>query len=353
MKATPIPPDRSSWGSGAIVAELTAKRTADLIADGGQGQRARRLGGAQGRRLLRQLPRRGGHRAQGAGAAAADAAAHRRHQRRQRPGARARQRAARRRRRAQQHATRHGEPVRAVGRAGSRRSVALLAVPPAGRPRDARSRLLPRSVAAHGGAAQEVSGAHRRGADDRRRRRRARPRRRASSSSSGASPRRTRRASTPRTSRRATTTGRAPTSQAKAQGLDWDALLRRRGARQAAELRGLAAAAFTKHGGAGGLGAAVDVEGVPRLPRDGGGRGRDAQARGSSAAPRRHSPSSARATRSPASPGGATSTRSAASDIRVTTKRASIAHSMRCAWQPSRTTVPLERGQHFSRCRVA
>ena len=33
MKTTEIPPDRSTWGTGGILSELTAKRTADLIAE--------------------------------------------------------------------------------------------------------------------------------------------------------------------------------------------------------------------------------------------------------------------------------------------------------------------------------
>jgi putative endopeptidase len=33
LKTTEIPPDRSSWGSGAVLVELTTKRTADLIRD--------------------------------------------------------------------------------------------------------------------------------------------------------------------------------------------------------------------------------------------------------------------------------------------------------------------------------
>ena len=36
IKATPIPPDRSAWGSGEIVIELTRKRTAELIQSAGQ-----------------------------------------------------------------------------------------------------------------------------------------------------------------------------------------------------------------------------------------------------------------------------------------------------------------------------
>ncbi len=49
MKSTEIPPDRSSWGSGSILTELTARRTADLIADaakspGPAGSDARKIG---------------------------------------------------------------------------------------------------------------------------------------------------------------------------------------------------------------------------------------------------------------------------------------------------------------------
>src|SRR5205085_10345337 len=35
---TEIPADRSSWGPGAIVSELTSKRTAELIADTAKGK---------------------------------------------------------------------------------------------------------------------------------------------------------------------------------------------------------------------------------------------------------------------------------------------------------------------------
>jgi len=49
IKSTEIPPDRSSWGSGGILAELTAKRTADLIAEAAktsapEGSEARKIG---------------------------------------------------------------------------------------------------------------------------------------------------------------------------------------------------------------------------------------------------------------------------------------------------------------------
>src|ERR1044071_10483627 len=37
LKSHEIPPDRSSYGTGAIVAELTAKRTAELVAEAGKG----------------------------------------------------------------------------------------------------------------------------------------------------------------------------------------------------------------------------------------------------------------------------------------------------------------------------
>src|SRR6266853_856897 len=33
MKSTEIPADRSTWGSGEMLAEVTGKRTADLIAE--------------------------------------------------------------------------------------------------------------------------------------------------------------------------------------------------------------------------------------------------------------------------------------------------------------------------------
>ena len=48
LKATEIPPDRSSWGNGAELVELTAKRTADLIAEAAAsaapGSEARKVG---------------------------------------------------------------------------------------------------------------------------------------------------------------------------------------------------------------------------------------------------------------------------------------------------------------------
>jgi putative endopeptidase len=47
MKSTPIPPDRASWGTFAIVAELTNKRTVDLIAKAGNapaGSETRKVG---------------------------------------------------------------------------------------------------------------------------------------------------------------------------------------------------------------------------------------------------------------------------------------------------------------------
>ena len=49
IKSTAIPPDRSSWGTGGILAELTARRTADLIAEAArtaapEGSDARKIG---------------------------------------------------------------------------------------------------------------------------------------------------------------------------------------------------------------------------------------------------------------------------------------------------------------------
>ena len=49
IKSTEVPPDRSSWGTGGILAELTAKRTADLIAEAARtsapaGSDARKIG---------------------------------------------------------------------------------------------------------------------------------------------------------------------------------------------------------------------------------------------------------------------------------------------------------------------
>src|SRR5215813_1104336 len=48
LKQAEIPPDRSSWGVGAKLTELTAQRTADLIRDaaahGAPGSEARKIG---------------------------------------------------------------------------------------------------------------------------------------------------------------------------------------------------------------------------------------------------------------------------------------------------------------------
>ena len=48
LKATEIPPDRSVWGNGAQLVELTSKRTADLIreaaANAAPGSEARKVG---------------------------------------------------------------------------------------------------------------------------------------------------------------------------------------------------------------------------------------------------------------------------------------------------------------------
>ena len=114
---TEIPPDRSTYGPTAIVAERTrpsAPRAASRTA-----AKATPPAGTieqQGRRLLRELHGRGGHRGQGPGAAAADARPHRRHRL-----ARARCRAllgedaARRRGRAQRHQLLHRSTCSACG----------------------------------------------------------------------------------------------------------------------------------------------------------------------------------------------------------------------------------------------
>ena len=142
---------RAPGASAACSTELTAQRTADLIAEAAKadapaGSDARKIGDyyasfmdeaaieAKGLAPLQPALERI--------AAIADAAALARAL-----GAHA----ARRRRRAQQHELLHRQPVRPLGRAGPRRPRALLAVPAAGRPRHARPRLLPRRVAAHGG----------------------------------------------------------------------------------------------------------------------------------------------------------------------------------------------------------
>ena len=214
LKTTEIPADRSSWGIGAVLVELTAKRTADLIAESAKssapaGSDARKIGD-----YYASFMDEASIEAKRAGAAPAEARRHRRHRPTRAGLARARRDAARRRRRAQQHQARHRQPVRPVGRAGPRRS------------RDATRRSCCRAASACPTATTTSI------------RRRAWPT--SASSTRRTSPRcssspasrtrdakaarifelerriagkRTPRASTPRTSRRATTTGRGATSR--------------------------------------------------------------------------------------------------------------------------------------------
>ncbi len=157
LKTTEIPADRSSWGVSGTLAELTARRTADLITEASKaeapaGSDARKIGDtyatfmdeaaieAKGLAPLQPaldriaaIARQGG------------------------PRPRARRDAPRRRRRPEQHELLHAQRPRPLGRAGPRRPRPLLALPAAGRPRNARPRLLPRCVAAHGGDPDKVS----------------------------------------------------------------------------------------------------------------------------------------------------------------------------------------------------
>ena len=133
---------------------------------------ARRLARDQeGGRLLRGVHGRGRHRVAGPQAAQADARSRRSHPRRTQPRDGARERAPRRRRSAEQHEPPHGSRPRPLGRAGPRRSLAVRALSPARRARDARPGVLPRRRAADGGAAHEVPGARRRDVEARRHRR--------------------------------------------------------------------------------------------------------------------------------------------------------------------------------------
>ena len=69
LKETEIPADASRWGTFNILAEQSTQRVRALLEAAAQGRRTGRLGGAEGRRLLRQLPRRGRRRVPGARAA--------------------------------------------------------------------------------------------------------------------------------------------------------------------------------------------------------------------------------------------------------------------------------------------
>ena len=55
IRTTAIPPDRSAYGVGAMLVELTQKRTAALIQGARGAAAARRVRGAEDQRLLREL----------------------------------------------------------------------------------------------------------------------------------------------------------------------------------------------------------------------------------------------------------------------------------------------------------
>ena len=158
IKTTEIPADRSSWGVSGMLVELTARRTADLITEaskteGPAGSDARKIGDtyatfmdeaaieAKGLQPLQP--------ALGSLAAISDA--------------RALARALGGTLRADVDVLNNtnfytAQPVRPLGRAGPQRPRPLFALPPAGRPGNARPRLLPRRVAAHGGDPNALSG---------------------------------------------------------------------------------------------------------------------------------------------------------------------------------------------------
>ena len=245
IERTEIPADRASWGTGAILAELTDDARRRAHHRGGEAERARRVRRAQGRRLLRELHGRGGDRGEGPHAAAADA----------------------RRIAAINDATALARELGGTLRADVDVLNAtdfdtdnlfglwvaqdlddptqLLAVPAAGRPRHARSRLLPRRVAAHGRAsARSTRRTSRRCLELAGDRRRARRRPRASSRSR----RRSRKAHATRERHRGRAEGQQPldarrASRSSAPGLDWNAFFGAAGLDKQHDVRRLAAAA--------------------------------------------------------------------------------------------------------------
>ena len=141
LKATPIPADKASYGAASILVDRTRQQTVTLIQDAGHSRRRQRPG-AQGRRLLRRLHGRGRHRGQGTVAAEAGARGDRRDRRPPGPRPGHRRHHPRRRRSAERHQLPDRAPVRRVGCAGPARAWAQHAVPAAGRPWTAGSRLL-------------------------------------------------------------------------------------------------------------------------------------------------------------------------------------------------------------------
>ena len=142
---------------------------------GGEVRRRGGVGGPARRRLLREPHGRGGDRRQGPRAAPADARPHRARS----PIAAPSRGCSGETLRAdvdvaQRDELLHRQPPRPLGRPGPRRPDPLRGVPPPGRARHARPRVLPRRLAAHGGDPREVPGP-----------RRARPRARAVSGRRG------------------------------------------------------------------------------------------------------------------------------------------------------------------------
>ena len=252
------------YGAGAIVYDCTSRRTVELIQQAAAGRRQPRSVGAQGRRLLHELHGRSRHRDEGAFAVQPklDAIAAIADARGARPRARRTLRA----------------DVDALN-ATNFYTDNLFGVWVA-QDLDDPTRYVPFLL--QGGLdmpdrAYYVDAAPRDGRDPRRSARRTSPRcsswpgsrtlrrrQRASSTSRAdrAGPRDAARIR--RTSGRATTTGRAPTSPAKAPGIDWDELLRGRGPRQPDEFVVWHPGAVTGHRGARGERAARDLEGLPR-----------------------------------------------------------------------------------------
>ena len=118
MKSAEIPPDRSQWGAGGELIELTTAAVSgpDPGAPPGRAGRTRRR--ARSATTTSSYLDEDRDRAAGPRTAEADARPHRGDQGQAGAGRRVRPRAARRRRRAQLHQLPHRPPVRPVGRAG-------------------------------------------------------------------------------------------------------------------------------------------------------------------------------------------------------------------------------------------
>src|SRR5579875_3640522 len=151
IKATPIPADKSSYGNFTILLDKTRERTRELIENASKSPsdgEARKVGD-----FYASFMDESGIEATGAGTVL-----HRRHQGPPPACGCDRQPPSRRRRSAEQHQFRNAQPFRRMGDAGSGRSVEILSLFAARRPRPARPRLLPFRIAAHGRASKAVSG---------------------------------------------------------------------------------------------------------------------------------------------------------------------------------------------------